>query len=101
MRQISLSPRTYLTNVPYWTLPHDFPKEDEGVRDPLRSQMVLDRIADGLFRSAEPEGPALTSLTDHLGYLAFHGWAEKLAGGSRTDCESWFVVLEPLKKPSH
>ena len=25
----------YLTNVSYWTLPHDFPKEDEGVRDPL------------------------------------------------------------------
>jgi hypothetical protein len=48
-----------------------------------RSQMVLDRIADGLFRSAAPEGPALTSLIDHLGYLAFHGW-ERLAGGSRT-----------------
>jgi hypothetical protein len=23
-----------------------------------------------------------------------------LAGGSRTDCDSWFVVLEPLEKTS-
>ena len=24
-----------------------------------------------------------------------------LAGGSRTDCDSWFVLLEPLEKTSH
>ena len=24
-----------------------------------------------------------------------------LAGGSRTECESWFILLEPLEKTSH
>ncbi len=24
-----------------------------------------------------------------------------LAGGSRTDCESWYLLLEPLEKTSH
>ena len=40
-------------------------------RDPLRAQMTLDQAADGLFRCGNL---GLTSLTDHLGYLALHGW---------------------------
>jgi len=42
--------------------------------------------------------------------LAKHEWkipslnlmfTATLAGGSRTDCESWFILLEPLEKTSH
>ena len=49
------------------------------------------RVATGLGRAKQRwEIPSLK--------LAF---TATLAGGSRTDCESWFVLLEPLGKPSH
>jgi hypothetical protein len=44
------------------------------------------------------------------GTLAKHRWeipslklafTVTMAGGSRTDCESWFILLEPLDKTSH
>jgi hypothetical protein len=45
-----------------------------------------------------------------IGQRASHRWeipelnllfTVTLAGGSRTDCESWFITLEPLDKTSH
>jgi hypothetical protein len=44
------------------------------------------------------------------GNLAQHEWkipslnlvfTATLAGGSRSDCESWYILLAPLSKPSH
>jgi len=47
---------------------------------------------------------------DGEGNLAKHEWTipslnllftATLAGGARSDCESWYILLTPLKKPSH
>jgi hypothetical protein len=47
---------------------------------------------------------------DGEGNLAQHEWripslnlvfTAMLAGGSRSDCESWYILLAPLSKPSH
>jgi hypothetical protein len=47
---------------------------------------------------------------DGDGNLAQHEWRipsldlvfrATLAGGSRSDCESWYILLAPLNKPSH
>jgi len=47
---------------------------------------------------------------DGEGNLARHEWkipslnlvfTATLAGGSRSDCESWYILLAPLDKPSH
>ena len=58
--------------LPQWTEALLLEADGEGEpRDPLRAQMTLDQAADGLFRSGNI---GITSLTDHLGYLALHGW---------------------------
>ena len=62
-------------------------------RDHMSSENLLKpfRVAAAGGRAKERwEIPALD--------LAF---TATLAGGSRTDCDSWFVLLEPLKKTSH
>ena len=65
--------------LPTWTDPHAFPKSDSDPRDPLRAQASIDALANGLFHSSIETGPGITSLTDHLVYLVFHGWAESFA----------------------
>lgn len=58
--------------LPQWTEALLLGADGEGEpRDPLRAQMTLDHAADGLFKSGNI---GVTSLTDHLGYLALHGW---------------------------
>ncbi len=67
----------------------------EGVQDQHRSHgdpenlLTPFRVAEGPQARQRWEIPALD--------LAF---TVALGGGSRTDCESWFVLLEPLKKTS-
>ena len=56
--------------LPQWTEALLLEADGEGEpRDPLRAQKTLDQAADGLFRSGNI---GITSLTDHLGYLALH-----------------------------
>ena len=64
----------------YWMM--RFPAE----ADPARIKRDLERL---MRASQHWEVPSLN--------LAF---TVTLGGGSRTDCESWFIVLEPLKKTS-
>lgn len=68
----------------FWSNEHEIEYDDEGHRDPLRGQVILDSISDDLFRSANnsttgQSSPGLTSLTDHLTYLVFHGWADSFS----------------------
>jgi hypothetical protein len=63
------------------------------------TERVSDHVVNGVGRFEVHMGPRATQRWEvpSLGVAL----TVTLAGGSRTECESWFVVLEPLKKPSH
>jgi hypothetical protein len=68
-----------------------------GVQDVHREHESADNLLKP-FRVAMDAGRAKQRWEIPSLNLAF---TVTLAGGSRTDCESWFVLLEPLEKTSH
>ena len=68
-----------------------------GVQDEHRSHDSPDNLLKPNFRVALEAGRAKQQWEIPALNLKF---TVTLAGGSRTDCESWFIVLEPLEKTS-
>lgn len=68
-----------------------------GVQDVHREHESADNLLKP-FRVAMDAGRAKQRWDIPSLNLAF---TVTLAGGSRTDCESWFILLEPLEKTSH
>ena len=69
----------------------------KGVQDEHRDHDSSDNLLKP-FRVAMDAGRAKKRWEIPSLNLAF---TATLAGGSRTDCESWFITLEPLDKTSH
>src|SRR5262249_30658645 len=69
----------------------------KGIQDAHRDHESADNLLKP-FRVAMDAGRAKQHWDIPSLNLAF---TVTLAGGSRTDCESWFVLLEPLEKTSH
>ena len=69
----------------------------KGVQDEHRDHDSSDNLLKP-FRVAMDAGRAKQRWEIPSLNLAF---TATLAGGSRTDCESWFILLEPLEKTSH
>jgi hypothetical protein len=77
---------------------------------PKREFAIFDGVQDQ-HREHDSAANLLTPYRlDVEGNLASHEWkilslnlvfTATLAGGSRSDCESWYVLLAPLSKPSH
>ena len=68
-----------------------------GVQDAHRDHESADNLLKP-FRVAMEAGRAKQRWEIPSLNLAF---TVTLAGGSRTDCESWYILLEPLEKTSH
>jgi hypothetical protein len=76
---------------------------------PRREFAVFDGVQDAHRDHASPDNLLKPYRLDNEGGLTRHEWkipslnlafTVTLAGGSRGDCESWYILLAPLGKPS-
>jgi hypothetical protein len=77
---------------------------------PKREFAIFSGVQDEHRDHASPANLLKPYDLDVDGNLARHEWkipslnlvfSVTLAGGSRTDCESWYILLSPLNKASH
>ena len=77
---------------------------------PKREFAIFDGVQDEHRPHDSPANLLKPYRLDVDGNLASHAWkipslnlafTVTLAGGSRSDCESWYILLAPLNKPSH
>ena len=69
----------------------------KGVQDEHRDHASADNLLKP-YRVAQDGGRAKQRWEIPSLRLAF---TAALAGGSRADCDNWFILLEPFPKPSH
>ena len=77
---------------------------------PKREFAIFEGVQDEHRDHGSPANLLKPYRLDIEGNLASHEWkipslnlvfTVSLAGGSRSDCESWYILLAPLNKPSH
>ncbi len=77
---------------------------------PRREFAIFEGVQDAHRDHAAPENLLKPYRLDSEGGIARHEWkipslnlvfTATLAGGARSDCESWYILLAPLGKPSH
>ena len=77
---------------------------------PKREFAIFEGVQDEHREHESPANLLKPYRLDVEGNLASHEWkipslnlvfTATLAGGSRGDCESWYILLAPISKPSH